>query len=562
LVWDWLWEVARQQALLQAQPALVALANPGTAEQLNCPDYTDSEWVEGRDERWFEGEWVMQRRHYTRSRTNTCDGSSETQQKTEGPFRLWQAVPDLRIEDVNRPQGSTDGLSGSPLRSSELPLGLRVPEVGPSPEAVVPDTKPSKPKPADPPSPWSFTGVSLLVGVLVHLFVTRRTWRLWEPVPATGTPAPVGGEEAEVAVEYQPGPAPAAYRYVEDREEIKPTEYPSGEEKLRRRGFTDLAIRFHGVEALKAIMDHQDEKGTSPEAQANVVKELNVWAENVASGQAERDEKVVNGSSSLLVGMIPGVGEVKDAQESLTGVDYITGEKLATWERVVTAGAFFVPLVGGKAVRGALKGGGKAAGELLRHGDEVAEAAEQVARHGDEVIESTGEAAVRLEEAGDAVVGSSKQGQEAVSSAAQAGVESSRAKRIDYSANFEGDLDNFLPGYRLVDGVLDEDLVLVQFHSNTALGDQRSAKWWTTTAQANQFATLDDVHQSLALPPEWGDRTTVSVARIPKGTHVTFYVGQAIKQVDKLGNEFGGGGVQFRFKDFDPSWIAETREMR
>ena len=558
MAWDWLLEVARQQALLQAQPALVAMANPVTTQQMSCPDYTYSEWVEGRDERWFEGEWVMQRRHYTRSRTDTCDGSSETQHKTEGPFRLWQAVPDRRIEDVNRPQGSTDGLSGSPLRSSELSTGLRAPEVGPSLAPIVPADKPTPPKPAEPPSPWSFTGFSLLAGVLVHLFVTRRSWRLWEPVPATATPVPAGGEEVGVTVEYQHGPAPAAYRYVEDREETKPREYPSDEEQLRRRGFTDLAIRFHGVEALTAIMDHQDEKGTSAEAQANVVKELNVWAENVASGQAERDEKLVGGGSSVLVSMLPGVGEVKDAQESLTGVDYVSGDKLATWERVVTAGAFFVPFVGGKAVRGALKGGAEAAEELLQHGDEVVEVAEQVVRHEDEMAE----AAMRLEDAGDAVAGSARQGREAVSSAAQAGTTAGHGTRIDYSTDIENNLYNFLPGYRFVDGALEEDLVLVQFHSNVPLGKRRSAKWWTTTSQANDFATLDDVHQSLALLPEWGERTTVSVARIPKGTRVTYYVGQAMKQADDFGNVFRGGGVQYRFMDFDPSWIVETREMR
>jgi len=72
-------------------------------------------------------------------------------------------------------------------------------------------------------------------------------------------------------------------------------------------------------------------------------------------------------------------------------------------------------------------------------------------------------------------------------------------------------LDKFLPGYQLKQGTLDDDLILVQYHADSALGDGRSAKWWTTTDQANSFTTLDEMMQSLALPPEfvelWGHGT-------------------------------------------------------
>ena len=57
------------------------------------------------------------------------------------------------------------------------------------------------------------------------------------------------------------------------------------------------------------------------------------------------------------VGFVPGLSEVKDVQEAITGVDLITGQRLTGWERVLTVVCIFVPLVGGSTVRGLLKGG-------------------------------------------------------------------------------------------------------------------------------------------------------------------------------------------------------------
>ncbi|WP_229711286.1 hypothetical protein, partial [Agarivorans gilvus] len=88
------------------------------------------------------------------------------------------------------------------------------------------------------------------------------------------------------------------------------------------------------------------------------------------------------------------------------------------------------------------------------------------------------------------------------------------ATRVDYSKGFERDLLNFKSGYVLIDGPLDNDLVLVSYHADTPLGEGRSAKWWTTTDQANAMSTIDDVHQGLALPHDWGVRDTVSVIKI------------------------------------------------
>lgn len=114
----------------------------------------------------------------------------------------------------------------------------------------------------------------------------------------------------------------------------------------------------------------------------------------------------------------------------------------------------------------------------------------------------------------------------------------------------------------LREGPLTEDLLLVQFHSKTPLQVGRSAKWWTPVSQANALPTLTEILEALALPPEFGPRESVSVARIPKGTVVTYYEGLAKEQFSQsLGRNFKGGGVQLRFKDFDPKWIVETRVL-
>ncbi len=56
---------------------------------------------------------------------------------------------------------------------------------------------------------------------------------------------------------------------------------------------------------------------------------------------------------SLTVGFIPVAGEIHDASQAITGYDLVTGERLSWWGRGLTAGAFFVPFVGGKVVRDA-----------------------------------------------------------------------------------------------------------------------------------------------------------------------------------------------------------------
>jgi hypothetical protein len=133
--------------------------------------------------------------------------------------------------------------------------------------------------------------------------------------------------------------------------------------------------------------------------------------------------------------------------------------------------------------------------------------------------------------------------------------------RIDYSVGFEGDLATFRPGAELFQGPVRDDLVLVQYHRDVPLGQGRSAKFWTPVETANKYATLGEVMENSALLPEWGPRDIVSVARVPRGTEVTYYVGEAARQVSQTGQVYDGKGMQMRFKDFDPGWIVETRKI-
>lgn len=116
-MWEWLLEVARHVAL--AQPAAAAPAQPPCSSR-----FAYTEWEKTGEDRWFEGEWVMQQVHYQRVRTDTCDGSQTTEYKSDGPIRLWPAVPGQRIADVNHPNGPGEALDGDPLSLSAVTSGM------------------------------------------------------------------------------------------------------------------------------------------------------------------------------------------------------------------------------------------------------------------------------------------------------------------------------------------------------------------------------------------------------------------------------------------------------
>ena len=139
-------------------------------------------------------------------------------------------------------------------------------------------------------------------------------------------------------------------------------------------------------------------------------------------------------------------------------------------------------------------------------------------------------------------------------------VSAGRAGRINYAERFADDLKNFEGGKAwLHEGPLDRDLTLVQYPVGDGAG--ATAKWWTSTDEGNLAQTMDDVHRRLALLPEWGERTSVRVARIPEGTEVEYLYGRAAPQVAEDGVAYAGHGQQFRFRDFDEQWIRETRQL-
>ncbi|BCN32407.1 hypothetical protein [Anaeromicropila herbilytica] len=127
----------------------------------------------------------------------------------------------------------------------------------------------------------------------------------------------------------------------------------------------------------------------------------------------------------------------------------------------------------------------------------------------------------------------------------------------DYSKQFEGELANFNDGYE-IKNVVENDLYLVQFHSDAAIGQGRSLKYWTTFDEANGISTIDDYMDKMALLSNWGARDSVSIAKIPEGTNVKYAIGTAREQVAAIETR-PGGGLQLLFEQFDDGWVIETK---
>ena len=136
---------------------------------------------------------------------------------------------------------------------------------------------------------------------------------------------------------------------------------------------------------------------------------------------------------------------------------------------------------------------------------------------------------------------------------------SSSGKVWDYSKQFEGELANFNAGYE-IKNVIEEDLYLVQFHSNAEVGSGRSLKYWTTFDAANGISTVDDYMNEMALLSNWGARDNVSIAKIPAGTKIKYAIGTAREQVGAIESR-PGGGLQILFEEFDDGWVLDTRPL-
>jgi hypothetical protein len=136
-------------------------------------------------------------------------------------------------------------------------------------------------------------------------------------------------------------------------------------------------------------------------------------------------------------------------------------------------------------------------------------------------------------------------------------------QRLDYSRGYLGEKYNFIDhAPKEYNGPLSKPLRIVSYHSEKKIGDGRSLKYWTPLQEGNALHTIDAVKDRFALLNEWGPRTHVSVAEIPAGTNVTFLHGRAIlKEAELLSELRPGGGIQYCFKDFDPSWVKSTLEV-
>lgn len=118
------------------------------------------------------------------------------------------------------------------------------------------------------------------------------------------------------------------------------------------------------------------------------------------------------------------------------------------------------------------------------------------------------------------------------------------------------ELENFVPGTASYHtGPLDEDLWIVQFSDSAGGG---SLSWWTSVDQAEAFRSVDDVHEALALLPEWGRRDAYAVARVPEGADLGFLEGRAAPQMQPgTGRVFDGQGQQLLLEHFDTDWVVE-----
>jgi len=239
-----LWSLFLHQAALPPKPPAITAPPPCPTP----PQYTYSSWTQTREERQFQGEWVVQYLYYSRTKTDACRGTSSTQSKVEGPFRLYPAVPANRVADVNRPEGTTDGLSGAPLRSSTLPEGGAPGVTGPNPTPTL--TKSSFAPTNRLPMPFPFfSGFALLVGVLIASFFLWRRRGKVGPVP----------ERAEEPLE---GPAvePASARTMDS---IKPNTawMPDSAETAWLQAFFGIEENGYGPLTQGAVAQFQKKHG-------------------------------------------------------------------------------------------------------------------------------------------------------------------------------------------------------------------------------------------------------------------------------------------------------------
>lgn len=94
--------------------------------------YSYGDWVQLTQDRWIDGNWVMQITHYQRERTNICDDTTIKEFRADGPTRFRPATPGVQIAEVNTPPQAGISAPGDPLNSADFPSPWEFSSAAPS----------------------------------------------------------------------------------------------------------------------------------------------------------------------------------------------------------------------------------------------------------------------------------------------------------------------------------------------------------------------------------------------------------------------------------------------
>ena len=101
---------------------------------------------------------------------------------------------------------------------------------------------------------------------------------------------------------------------------------------------------------MKEICEkYYDENGKEIEEAIQKQWELSEKLER-ALLKSQQTEEAMEGAASVGISTVPVVGDIKDVQEAITGVDLVTGEKLSKMEQKISVVCMFIPVVTGKMV--------------------------------------------------------------------------------------------------------------------------------------------------------------------------------------------------------------------
>ena len=283
----------------------------------------------------------MQRLHYTRTRTDNCTGARTTESRVDGPYRLWAAVPDERVSDVNHSEGAGNGLSGSPLRSSSLPEGSGGANSGPAMGG------PSNQLASTPVAPGNFPipflpGILSLIGAFVGLYAVNTKKKSLLESAATGATAPpqpqaaAGDRSTGSGQPPAPGVLPASVTVTQPGQdkwvrEVARTANPNADVRW------DEATQKCYINGVEVPGFHiEGEKGYAPETVVTLLAQgfvpVRKYATDQGAQKVEWDDTnklvLVNGKAVDGVTVVNGVSYAKP--ESITAVLSETAESASS----------------------------------------------------------------------------------------------------------------------------------------------------------------------------------------------------------------------------------------